>query len=305
MTTTNTMNGGPTALRLSSDRIITAASAGRLDAGTLAVAAAFRTIAAWTLAPAPRDPHAHVLAAHIEARPYLTRLTRHAADHEVGSVMTAELFRRLTRRPAAPGSDPATPPEPAPDRTRYTYTPRKVLRRVLDHALDHLNQIDQWRAWQRHGVPPTPTDGWASSTVTLTEDRLPLADADLEAWLWRIDQAIRLLAGHADELTDEELDWTPPDAGWPLRRVIHHVARCEGLYATALDEAPPADALIGYQRSGRLLESRLEAARGRADDPSVVYVNLYGVFYTPESAEREVLDLERGLIGERRVERVR
>jgi len=31
-----------------------------------------------------------------------------------------------------------------------------------------------------------------------------------------------------------------------------------------------------------------------------VYVNLYGAVYTPESAEREVLDLERGLIGERR-----
>ena len=305
MTTTNTMNGGPAALRLSSDRIITAASAGRLDAGTLATAAAFRTIAAWTLAPAPRDPRAHVRAAHAEARPYLTRLTRHAADHEVASVMTAGLFRRLTRRPAAPGSDPVTMPEPGPDRARYTYTPRKVLRRVLDHALDHLNQIDQWRAWQRHGVTPTPTDGWASSTVTLPEDRLPLADADLEAWLWRIDQAIRLLAGHADELTDEELDWTPPDGGWPLRRVIHHVARCEGLYATALDEAPPADALIGYRRSGRLLEARLEAARGRAGDPSVVYVNLYGVFYTPESAEREVLDLERGLIGERRAETAR
>jgi hypothetical protein len=36
-----------------------------------------------------------------------------------------------------------------------------------------------------------------------------------------------------------------------------------------------------------------------------VYVNLYGVFYTPESAKREVLDLERGLIGERRAETAR
>lgn len=47
MTTTNTMTGGPAALRLSSDRGITAASAGRFDAGTLATAAAFRTIAAY------------------------------------------------------------------------------------------------------------------------------------------------------------------------------------------------------------------------------------------------------------------
>jgi hypothetical protein len=305
MTTTGTTHAAADALRLSGDRIMAAAAAGRLDEATLATAAAFRTIAAWTLAPAPRDPRAHVRAAHAEARPYLTRLTRHVADQEVGSVMTADLFRRLTRPPDAPSPSRAPGPEPAPDPARYTYTPRKVLRRVLDHALDHLNQIDQWRAWRRHGMAPTPTDGWASSTVTLPEDRLRLADADLEAWLWRIDQAILLLGGRADELTDEELDWMPPDGGWPLRRVIHHVARCEGLYATALDEAPAADALTRYQRSARLLGARLEAARDRAGDPSITYVSLYGVFYTPETAEHEVLDLERGLIGERRAEAAR
>jgi hypothetical protein len=299
MTTTSTMTGGPAALRLSGDRVMAAAAAGHLDTEALATAAAFRTIASWTLAPAPRDPRAHVRAAHAEARPYLTRLTRHPADREVASVMTAELFRRLTRRPAAPGADRTTP---APDPARYTYTPRKVLRRVLDHALDHLNQIDQWRAWRRDGVIPTPTDGWASSTVTLPEDRLPVADADLEAWLWRIDQAIRLLGGRADELTDDELDWAPPDGGWTLRRVVHHVARSEGLYARALDEAPPGDPLTGYERSGRLLEARFQAARDRGDDPSVVYVSLYGVLYTPETAAREVLDLERGLIEQRRAE---
>jgi len=305
MITTSTTHAGSDALRLSGDRIMAAAAAGRLDDAALATAAAFRTIAAWTLAPAPRDPRAHVRAAHAEARPYLTRLTRHAADHEVDSVMTADLFRRLTRRPDAPGPSRATAPEPAPDPARYTYTPRKVLRRVLDHALDHLNQIDQWRAWRRHGMAPTPTDGWASSTVTLPEDRLPLTDADLAAWLWRIDQAILLLGERADELTDDELDWMPPDGGWPLRRVIHHVARCEGLYATALDEAPPADALTRYRRAARRLGTRLEAARDREGDPSIAYVNLYGVCYTPETALHEVLDLERGLIGERRAEAAR
>ena len=302
MTTTSTMTGGAAAIRLSGDRVMAAAAAGHLDAEALATAAAFRTIAGWTLAPAPRDPRAHVRAAHAEARPYLTRLTRHSADREVASVMTADLFRRLTRRPAAPGADHAPAPGPTLDPARYTYTPRKVLRRVLDHALDHLNQIDQWRAWRRDGVVPIPTDGWASSTVTLPEDRLPLAGADLEAWLWRIDQAIRLLGGRADELPDDELDWAPPDGGWPLRRVVHHVARCEGLYARALDEAPSEDPRTGYERSRRLLEARLQAARDRGDDPSVVYVSLYGVFHTPDTAAREVLDLERGLIEPRRAE---
>jgi len=53
---------------------------------------------------------------------------------------------------------------------------------VLDHSLDHLNQIEQWRRWRRHGVVPTPTDGWVGSTVTLPEDpvaRYAAADARL------------------------------------------------------------------------------------------------------------------------------
>ena len=82
MTMTSTMSGGTAALRLSGDRVMAVAVSGRLEPEALATAAAFRTIAAWTLAPAPRDPRAHVWAAHAEARPYLTRLTRHAADRE-------------------------------------------------------------------------------------------------------------------------------------------------------------------------------------------------------------------------------
>src|SRR5262249_10882335 len=128
----------------------------------------------------------------------------------------------------------------------YSYTPRKPLRRVLDHALDHLNQIDQWQFWRRQGIVPTPTDGWAPSTVTLPEDRLPLTTADLEAWLWRIDQAMRLLARRAAGLGDDELDWQPPDGGWPLRRMLHHVARSETLYATAFDQGLPEEPRARY-----------------------------------------------------------
>lgn len=200
----------------SRERVLATAGTGRLEPTILARVAAARTIAAWTLAPAPADPVAHVAAAHVQSRPHLVRLREHAADREVPSVMTAELFALLTN----------SPPPTGPDR-RYTYTPRKVLRRVLDHGLDHLNQIDQWLAWQRHGLAPTPTDGWASSTVTLGEDRLPLTGADFDAWLWRIDQGARLLVQRAAGLSQAELDWAPPDGGWPLRRVLHHVARSE------------------------------------------------------------------------------
>lgn len=275
-------------LGFSAERVMTAATSGKIGPDALESAAAFRMIAAWTLVPAPPDPREHVHAAHVDARPYLARLARHASDVEVASVMTADLFRRLTRQASTSAGVPRD--------ARYTYTPRKVLRRVLDHALDHLNQIDQWQAWQRDGVIPTPTDGWAPSTVTLPGDVLPLADADLTAWLWRIDQTIRLLGQRAASLTEAQLDWMPPDGGWSLRRVIHHVSRCERLYATALDEAPPDDPFARYREASRLLEARLDRARDRAGDPSIVYVNLYGVFYAPEEAAAEVLRLEETLV---------
>src|SRR5262245_27775283 len=152
-----------------------------------------------TLTPAPRDPVLHLEAAHTRARQHLARLDTHDPSRPVRSFMTEAMFSRLTdARPA---------PLVACEVLSYTYTPRKALRRVLDHALDHLNQIDQWLAWQRHGTVPTPTDGWASSVVTLPADTLPLAPADLDAWLWRIDQAARLVQTRAAALTEAELDW--------------------------------------------------------------------------------------------------
>ncbi len=104
-----------------------------------------RMVAAWTLAPALRDPVRHLEAAHARARAHLGRLTAHDPTREIPSVMTNELYSRLTdSRPA--------PLTPSAGVHRYTYTPRKALRRVLDHTLDHLNQIDQWLAWRNDGV---------------------------------------------------------------------------------------------------------------------------------------------------------
>src|SRR5262249_57139013 len=120
--------------------------------------------------PGRGDRGAQADAPHAGMRRHRERLLEKPARAEVRSPMTSQLYTRLTQ--------PADPSR----RTRidytvvesYTYTPRKPLRRVLDHALDHLNQIDQWQQWRRDGVVPTPTDGWVSSTVTVPEDRLPL-----------------------------------------------------------------------------------------------------------------------------------
>jgi DinB superfamily len=248
-----------------------------------------RMVASWTLAPAPADPARHVEAAHARARRHLAGLIAHDPAREVFSVMTGELFTRLTEvRPA-----PLTAPAGA---RRYSYTPRKVLRRVLDHALDHLNQIDQWLAWRRDGIVPTPTDGWVPSTVTLPDDRLPLAQAGLDAWLWRIDQAVRILVQRAAGLSREELDWQPPDGGWPLRRVLHHVARSELLYAASLDEAlPTEDPQARYVEACRRLDEVGRTAAER-DDGAIVYAGLYGVLRTPEQVVEDVLTMEAELL---------
>lgn len=280
------------ALDDSRERVLSTARTGRHGAATLAHATGARTVAAWTLAPAPVDPAAHVAAAHAAARPHLVRLLDHDPAVEVRSPMTNQLFLRLTE-----GSErQARIDYTAVD--RYSYTPRKPLRRVLDHALDHLNQIDQWQRWRRHGLVPTPTDGWVPSTVTLPEDRLPLTPADLDAWLWRIDQAIRLLAQRAAGLAEEELDWQPPDGGWPLRRVLHHVARSENLYAASLDEAPPDDPVRAYAEADSRLQASLSAAAARHPDRSIIYPGLYGTMYTPETVVNELLCCERDVLAQ-------
>jgi hypothetical protein len=275
------------ALDASRDRVLQTAADGGI---VLAHAAAARAVAAWTLAPAPRDPVHHLETAHAQARRHLARLTLHDPAREVPAVMTDELFSRLTDTRPAPLTAPAGV-------SRFTYTPRKALRRVLDHALDHLNQIDQWLAWQRHGIIPTPTDGWVPSTVTLPDDRLPLAPPDLDAWLWRIDQATRLVVQRAAELGEVELDWLPPDGGWPLRRVLHHLARSERLYAAALDEAlPDDDPSRRYEAASRRLDDGVRAARDRGQDESIVYAGLYGVLQTPEEVVGLVLTIEGELL---------
>jgi len=280
------------ALGASRDRVLAAAGTGRHRAALLAHATAGRILAAWTLDPAPRDPSIHLETTHARCRRHLERLLEWPFDVEVRSPMTGQLYTRLTQ--------PADPARRTPvDYTAvqsYTYTPRKPLRRVLDHTLDHLNQIEQWQRWRRDGVVPTPTDGWVGSTVTLPEDRLPLTRADLEAWLWRIDLAMGLLVQRAARLGEEELDWQPPDGGWPLRRVLHHVARSEVLYAASFDEVLPEDPAARYAEADARLGERLIAAHASADDPSVVFPDPYGTFFTPGGVVAEVVALERELV---------
>src|SRR5205814_2150124 len=79
-----------------------------------------------------------------------------------------------------------------------------------------------------------------------------------------IDQAMRLLVQRAAALGGDDLDWQPPDAGWPLRRVLHHVARSEVLYAASFDEALPEEPAARYAEADARLSTRLVASRAAA-----------------------------------------
>jgi len=92
------------ALDASRDRVLKTGTDGGI---VLAHATAVRAVAAWTLAPAPRDPARHVEAAHAQARRHLARLTVHDPGREVAAVMTDELFSRLTDAHPAPLTAPA------------------------------------------------------------------------------------------------------------------------------------------------------------------------------------------------------
>ncbi len=218
----------------------------------------------------PEDVAAHMRAAHAYARPYLERLLKHDPTREVI----------------------ATDSE-------HRYTPRKVLRRVLDHALDHLNQLEQWLLWQQQGNVPIPTDGWADSATALEEDWLPLTAADLHAWLWRIDLVVALVAQRAEQLTPQQLDWTPPDEGWSLRQMLHHLASAEIYYVVWLDAALPEEPLTRYEETSRRFSEQLRQSLALSKSENGTFFG--GSPKTTVSVEhvvQEVLSAEQHLLNE-------
>lgn len=186
-------------------------------------------VAAFYLQPVPPDPMEHLRWGYAAMRSRLERLVHH---------------------------DPATPVVlQTPSEGHYVFRPRTVLRRVLDHALDHLNQIEQWMVWKDRGIVPVPADGWASSRDHLLEDGLPVPQPDLDAWLWRIDLVWSLLIDRAAQLTVAQLDWSPGPGHWTLRTVLHHVAN--PFYTVWLDDPLPDDPVQRYAMTVDRLHDQL------------------------------------------------
>jgi hypothetical protein len=255
-----------TRLAQSRARVLALAGDGKLDAARLREVAEDEVGLTIRLHPLPGGPREQALAAYAYVRPYLERLTRHDPARLV-------VAREET----------------------HSYTPRKILRRVLDHALDHLNQIEQWLAWQQHGTVPTPTDGWASSAETFPEDLQPLSTEELQAWLWRIDLTIGLLAQRAGQLSAEQLDWTPPDGGWTLREALRHVTETSIYYSVWLDEPLPDEPAARYSEASRRFEQQLRHVFALPESERTGFFAGDGMF-TAEQIAQEVLEEEQTLL---------
>lgn len=144
---------------------------------------------------------------------------RHPAD--VVADMVDHVLRLVDTWPGWDGT-----PSGVDDRV---YTPHKAVRRVADHLVDHLAEIEARLAGE-----PTVPDHWHASAITTPSDLAPFGEEDRDeahsrlarlGLIWRV--RLRLL-------DDERLDRREGEA-WTIREVAFHVAEST-YYADAVGD---------------------------------------------------------------------
>ena len=90
------------------------------------------------------------------------------------------------------------------------YTPHKAIRRVGDHLLDHLAQLEARVA----GAEPLP-DRWHGSAITTASDLAPFGPEDLDEARSRLERLAQLWRIRLAAITLDELDRAEGDAYTP------------------------------------------------------------------------------------------
>lgn len=108
------------------------------------------------------------------------------------------------------------------------WTPHKALRRVGDHLIDHLAEIECRLA----GLPTVP-DRWHGRKLTVDADWARFTEADLDEAESRLGRLAAWYEARLSGLSAEVLDHRPDAATWTIREVAHHVADV-GYYADRL-----------------------------------------------------------------------
>lgn len=115
------------------------------------------------------------------------------------------------------------------------YTPHKAIRRLADHLLDHLAEVEARLA----GQPPLP-DHWHASSITTPADLAPFTPEDVDEARSRLTRLAQIWSLRLRTLDDERLDRVERYA-WTLRQVALHLDNT--FYADAVgDLTPPRDA---------------------------------------------------------------
>ena len=99
-----------------------------------------------------------------------------------------------------------------------TWTPAKALRRITDHLIDHLHQVEALLA----GAPAMP-DTWHGRFVTLDSDWARLTEADYDEACSRLRRLGRWYVLRYEAAGPDA--WDEPRGGeWTLREIAEHVA---------------------------------------------------------------------------------
>ncbi len=108
------------------------------------------------------------------------------------------------------------------------WTPHKALRRVTDHLIDHLTELECRRA----GLA-SPPDQWHGRRLTFDADFARFTEAELDEATSRLRRLALCYRAHLSALTDSELD-AAASTGWTIRQIVHHVANVT-YYARCFD----------------------------------------------------------------------
>ncbi|MDO0910706.1 hypothetical protein QQM39_07540 [Streptomyces sp. DT2A-34] len=109
------------------------------------------------------------------------------------------------------------------------HTPHKAIRRVADHLIDHLAELEARLA----GEEPLP-DQWHASALTTEADLAPFTAEPLEEARSRLTRLARIWVNRLDALSDDQLDHSPGE-GWSFRELARHLGEST-YYADAMGD---------------------------------------------------------------------
>jgi hypothetical protein len=99
------------------------------------------------------------------------------------------------------------------------WTPHKALRRVTDHLLDHLAEVECRLAGR-----PTLPDQWHGRMITTDADFARFTEVDLDEATSRLTRLAACYQARVGAVDPSVLDSRPDEATWTIREVIHHVS---------------------------------------------------------------------------------